>query len=388
MSNHVMTKPTFHVDTIRKSPALHGIPHPSHQILKRAFRRFKLTWALITALTWAMPLSTKALALPTANSNSVQADLVATPQALRVDQNGAVTNRLKAIVQLEGLKLPPPQTQGKAIVPLALLPRTRVFTFQATVGGQSGWFLLDTGASTTMVSTPFVQQLQLKGKPIASDRLAYAVAGDGCADGLKATLHRLPPLSLPGAQVEGLQGLQFANTVIPEGISGVMGMDVFSRFDVHIIPRQRELRLLPPTPLPAVAIDRAIPLQEKLGVMLATLKVNGQGPFTFLLDTGADSTFISRQIAQQLQLENRQPIQVRGFCGIEEAERSHLASVQLQQHQRQDLDTIILSSSILKVLGVDGILGQNFLNHYQQYWRFHGQSDNSLPFEGTLILTP
>lgn len=348
----------------------------------------KFTWKLMTLLAGLVAWNPGILAVPPPATVPIPAPEILSPRALSTGVQRAVPARLKAIVQLKGLQLPLPRTQGQAVVPLVLLPRTQVFTFMATLGGQTGWFLLDTGASTSMVSTPWVQQLQLKGEPIPRDRLAYAVAGDECAEGLSATLHRLPPLLLSGAQVEGLQALQFANTVIPEGIAGVMGMDVLSQFDLHVIPKVQELRLLPPTPLPAVAIDRAIPLQKKLGVMLASLKVNGQGPFTFLLDTGADSTFISQRMAQQLQLERRAPIKIRGFCGVEMAERSRLTSVQLQQHLRHDVDTIILSSSILKVLGIDGILGQNFLNHYQQYWRFHPNSETNLPFQGTLILTP
>ncbi|MEO0377092.1 MAG: hypothetical protein AAF329_21250, partial [Cyanobacteria bacterium P01_A01_bin.17] len=56
-------------------------------------------------------------------------------------------------------------------------------------------------------------------------------------------------------------------------------------------------------------------------------------------------------------------------------------------HQQTNLDTIILSSSsILSVLGVDGILGQNFLNQYQQYWRF--TQDPEGQFDGSLLLFP
>ena len=351
----------------------------------------KPTRTLITMLAWAMPFAYSAQALPSAIhrpglNQATQATRVRAPRYQHQVQQH-MERRLKAIVQLEGLTLPPPRTQGQAVIPLDLLPRTRVFTFMATLGDQPGRFLLDTGASTTMVSTPLVQKLQLQGNPIPQDRLAYAVAGNECTD-FSATLHQLPTLTLPGAQVQELRGLQFANTIIPEGVSGVMGMDVLSQFDLHLIPRQRELRLLPPTPLPAAAIDRAIPLQKKLGVMLASLKINGQGPFTFMIDTGADSTFISQKMAQQLQLETQTPIKIRGFCGLEDAARTRLTSVRMQQHERSDLDAIILSSSILKVLDVDGILGQNFLNYYQQYWRFQSRPTSADADQATLILSP
>lgn len=293
---------------------------------------------------------------------------------------------LSAIVQLQGLQVPAPQTQGRAHLPLSALPGTSVYTLNAQLQRLPTRWLVDTGASTSMVATPVVEALNLRGQPIPNQRLAFAVAGNNCPN-MNATLHQLPRLQLQGVRVEGLQGLQFANTAIPAGLSGVLGMDVLSQFDLYLHPGKSELRLLPPTPLPADAIADAIPLEEKLGVRVAQLTINGQGQFRVLLDTAADSTFISEKVADQLQLADQgQPIQIRGFCGLEKAMRSQLASVELHHHQRHNVDAIILSSSILKVLDVDGILGQNFLRHYQQYWRFNPNSQQGTG--GSLLLVP
>ncbi|BBD52947.1 retroviral-like aspartic protease family protein [Planktothrix agardhii] len=40
--------------------------------------------------------------------------------------------------------------------------------------------------------------------------------------------------------------------------------------------------------------------------MLASLKINDQGPFTFLLDTGADTIFISKQLANQIKINHKE----------------------------------------------------------------------------------
>lgn len=292
-----------------------------------------------------------------------------------------------AIVQLRGLQVPEPRTQGQANLPLSTLPGTAVYTLNAKLQELPTRWLVDTGASTSMVATSVVTALNLKGQSILDQDLAFAVAGNDCPN-MNATLYSLPKLQLQGAQVEGLQGLQVANTKIPAGLSGVLGMDVLSQFDLSLHPGKSELRLLPPTPLPTDAIAQAIPLEKKSGVMVAQLKINGQGPFRVLLDTAADSTFISKRVADQLQLPKHQmqPLQIRGFCGLEQAMRSQLTSVTLHQHRRQNIDAIILSSSIFKLLEVDGILGQNFLRHYQQYWRFNARSGNQK--EGSLILVP
>lgn len=291
---------------------------------------------------------------------------------------------VSAIVQLRGLQVPTPQTRGWARIPISALPGTSVYTLSAQLRGLSTRWLVDTGASTSMVATAVVDALGLTGQPIPNRRLAFAVAGNDCLH-MNATLHQLPTLELQKVQVAGLHGLQFANTIIPAGLSGVLGMDVLGQFDIYLHPGKSTLSLLPPTPLPVAAIATAIPLEKRLGVMVTQLHINGQGPFRVLLDTAADSTFISEPVATQLQLDaaTLSPIQIRGFCGLENAMRSQLDSVTLHQHQRRNLDVIILSSPILKVLEVDGILGQNFLRHYQQYWRFNPGSKG-----GSLLLVP
>ena len=307
----------------------------------------------------------------------------------RLTAHSTVVQQLNAIVQLKGLNFPPPQTRGRAKVPLKLLEGSRVFTVELTLGNLPGEFLLDTGASTTLVSTPTVQKLGLVGEKIPSERLTSAVAGDECPE-MSANVHELPTLAVDGVRVERLRGLELTSTQIPGELSGVLGMDVLRHFDLKINPQTRQLELLPPSEPNPNPTQQAIPLKSHLGVMLAEIEINGKGPFTFMLDTGADTIFISHSLANILQLSeaSRQEIQVIGFCGLEDAELSTLERVKIQQHQQSNLEAVILSSpSVLDLLEVDGILGQSFFNRYEQYWRF-GSTDSYNNFGGSLILTP
>jgi predicted aspartyl protease len=108
-----------------------------------------------------------------------------------------------------------------------------------------------------------------------------------------------------------------------------------------------------------------------------------------MLDTGADSVFISPRLAQQLNLDPslRQNIEVLGFCGLEKAEKLILSQVEMQNHQQNNLEGIILTSPVLKLLNVDGILGQAFLAQYQQHWRFTPTTINGQKVDGSLVLT-
>lgn len=297
--------------------------------------------------------------------------------------------KIGAIVELEGLNLPRPKVTGKATIPFQFLTGGKAFTLTATLGKKSGNFLLDTGASTSIIATETVKELGLMGKPVPQELLTYAVAGDECPE-MKANLHSLPILKIDHVKVEGLTVLEFTTTVMPDGLSGVLGMDILSNFDVEIHPPTQELKLLPPTPIPSANIDDAIPLKAKLGVMLAEVEINGKGPFIFMLDTGAESIFISQKLANQLNISvaERQEIRVQGFCGIEMAEYASLTKVKMGNYQLTNLETVILSSPVLKLLEVDGILGQNFLNNYQQHWRFNQKNPEIFPADGSLLLTP
>jgi predicted aspartyl protease len=297
--------------------------------------------------------------------------------------SNAVTH---AVVQLQGLDVPVPKVKGAATVPLKVLDKSQVYSATVMVGKLPRQFLVDTGASTTLLSAELVTTLKLPpGRVVPSDRLASAVAGKECAS-MKATLHELPLLTFQGLEIQGVNGLRFETAAVPDGLSGVMGMDILHLFDLNIKPKAKTLEFAAPSVLPASDAAKAIPLQKKLGVFLAKLTLNGQGPFTMLLDTGADSTFISGAIAQRLNLSNRQPAQILGFCGLEPAEKSQLASVKLKQYEQKKLETIIVSSPILKLLGVDGILGQNFLSNYQQQWRFTPSTINGTKADGSLLL--
>jgi predicted aspartyl protease len=312
------------------------------------------------------------------NINTGRSQLMAMPRF------NAVTH---AVVQLQGLNVPIPQVKGTATVPLKVLEKSQVYFTTVIVDKLPKQFLIDTGASTSLLSAELVTTLKLPGRPVPSDRLASAVAGKECAS-MKATLHELPLLTLGALEVRGLNGLRFETAAVPDGLSGVMGMDVLSQFDLTFKPKAKTLEFAPPSALPTASYGAAIPLQKKLGVFLAKLTLNGQGPFTMLLDTGADSTFISGAIAQRLNLSNRQPAQILGFCGLEPAEKSQIASVKLQQYEQKKLETIVVSSPILKLLGIDGILGQNFLSNYQQQWRFTPSIINGTKADGSLLLSP
>lgn len=288
---------------------------------------------------------------------------------------------LKAIIHLTTLKVPPPSVQGQGTLKLTPLTDGIAWTTPGKMGDRWGKFLVDTGASRSLISEDFLKGTGLIGKPLPTSETQYALAGQDCPTPI-AKLFSLD-LQFDQAKIQKLQALQLSQALIPEGLDGVIGMDILDRFALALNPQKRELHLRPLTaPSPTT---KPIPLIRRRGVAIAEVWLNQQGPFQFLIDTGAESTFISPQIAQRLQIpaSQLQAIDVQGFCGLESAQFTQIQSVTMGQQTLEPLEVIILSNTkVLEVLEIDGIIGQNFLNHFQQYWHFDPSAT------GRLWLTP
>lgn len=295
--------------------------------------------------------------------------------------------RLTAVVKASGISVEHPKSNGQASVPLQQLPDSSVFTLPVAIAGKSKTFLLDTGASSSIVDTQTAQQLGIKGTKFPNHLLKYFVVGNDCSN-VNATMQVLPPLSVDRATVSGLSGMGLSRTSIPGKLSGVLGMDFLSGFDVEIDPKAKALKLLPHSQLQASA-NTAIPLVGKMGVMTAQVKIDGKSPFAFALDTGADIMVISKRTAQKLALDvvNAEEIEVQGFCGRETGKKSRLKSFEMGGHQAAEMDVVILNNDLLDLLGVEGIVGQSFLNQYQQHWRFGDRGVLGFPTQGSLVLT-
>ncbi|UZQ52922.1 retroviral-like aspartic protease family protein [Trichothermofontia sichuanensis B231] len=310
-----------------------------------------------------------------------------------------VDDRLTALVQTLGIRLPNPTGTGTARVSLTPLTESRVFTLPVKVGGTVQEFLLDTGASASILSRPLLDRAaslpahraQQSGVDLPDRLFSYLVVGEDC-QGLGASLHILPPMQVGQAQVANLMGMGFPPQSMPKQLAGVLGMDFLSRFDFSLDPQALTLELRSHTASSRTAspAPTAIPLRGKMGIMTTQVWINGQGPFTFALDTGAGWVVLSPQLAQALKVTAKaQAIAVLGFCGTAPAQWVVLDRVSIQTHTVEQLDTVILTDSRpLELLGVDGVIGQNFLNQFRQTWRFGDRTPLGFPATGTLELTP
>lgn len=301
---------------------------------------------------------------------------------VRVD----ASDRMTALLKATGTALPKPQVQGQANITLQTLSAQSLFSVPVKIKGQILPFVLDSGASNSILETQIAQRLGISGQSIPSELLGYLAVGQQFAH-QKMSLYRLPPLQVGGAQVSKLYGIGLSTTVLPFKTAGVLGLDFLSRFDMILNPQSRSLLLVKPTQ----PVSSGITLEGRLGVMTAPkVYVNGRGPYRFLVDTGASVTSLSERLAQQLSLKTQSAknLRVAGLGGQTMAKQAQINRLSLQTQQISKLKILVINSPIFQTLGIEGIIGQDVLNRYVQHWRFGPPGPLGTPEEGSLNLVP
>jgi predicted aspartyl protease len=94
--------------------------------------------------------------------------------------------------------------------------------------------------------------------------------------------------------------------------------------------------------------------------MTAPVHINGQGPFNFVVDTGANRTVISRELAQALALPQAGRAQIHGIAGIEPSETVTIGRLDIGRVTSRRLRAPMLDRARL---GADGLLGVDVLRN-------------------------
>jgi predicted aspartyl protease len=294
------------------------------------------------------------------------------------------SDRLSIFLTRIDARVPQAKARGQGTIPLKLMPDSALFSVPVTLKGKTVPFVLDTGASTSFIDQNLGQKLGLKGSPLPTDLMAYLVIGRQYNQA-KAAIYTLPPVSVGKAQVSPMTGIGLNSVKSAFKTDGVLGLDFLSKFDLVIKPQKSELALLPlSTP-----VSSGLPLKGSWGVMTTPIYVNGQGPYIFLVDTGASVTAISSKLVSKLNLNLQQSekVEVLGFGGLEQGKLTTLNQLAMQQHQVTKVEAVAIESQVFQTLGIDGVVGQNVLNRYEQRWRFGPPGALGLPDHGSLELT-
>jgi predicted aspartyl protease len=125
--------------------------------------------------------------------------------------------------------------------------------------------------------------------------------------------------------------------------------------------------------------------------MLAPVGINGQGPFNFLLDTGANSSVVSHKLAEKLMLAAGPPAMVHTVVGVRQRPCVMLDRLTVGSRQRRNV-----RAASLPIRGpeIDGVLGVDWLKGQRLVLDFKGQkleitkSKEDEPEPGHVVVVP
>jgi predicted aspartyl protease len=106
--------------------------------------------------------------------------------------------------------------------------------------------------------------------------------------------------------------------------------------------------------------------------MLAPVSVNGQGPFQFLIDTGANTSCIARDLAERLALKATEPARVHTVVGVRERPGVMIEKLQVGDRSRRS----VRAAALPLEPGLDGVLGVDWLKGQRLELGFKAKSLN------------
>jgi hypothetical protein len=110
-----------------------------------------------------------------------------------------------------------------------------------------------------------------------------------------------------------------------------------------------------------------VPLRQVQGALfVVSLKVNGSGPFDFLVDTGSQITTVDDQLVSQLSLPANGTTGVSGIATYGRKAFTQLTQVQIADRGVTDVLAVVDNLTQLHTADgkIRGILGENFMAHF------------------------
>jgi predicted aspartyl protease len=110
--------------------------------------------------------------------------------------------------------------------------------------------------------------------------------------------------------------------------------------------------------------------------MTVPVRLSNTGPYRFLVDTGADRTAISRELAGRLKLAPGKRASLHTPAGISNISTATIGSLQLTRDRVKISDAALLDS---EDMGADGILGTDSLRSQRIMFDFEAQTMSIVP---------
>ena len=135
-------------------------------------------------------------------------------------------------------------------------------------------------------------------------------------------------------------------------------------------------------PDPATAVDNTTQTEDvrfkddSAQRMTVPVLLSGKGPYRFLVDTGANRTAVSRQVASALRLTAGEGASLHDAAGVSTIATATLPTLQLTRKEIRNVDAALLESVNM---GADGILGTDSLRSQRVLFDFEAQTLSIVP---------
>jgi predicted aspartyl protease len=140
-----------------------------------------------------------------------------------------------------------------------------------------------------------------------------------------------------------------------------------TRMDTEVVPNQIDSL----TTTDEVAIGRDVGDR-----MTVNVSVGGRGPYQFLVDTGAERTIISRELANRLRLEDGKDAVLHSVIGINDVDTVFIPHLQVSNNIISVVDAPALAASNI---GADGMLGIDSLRSQRVLFDFKANTMSITP---------
>jgi len=137
-----------------------------------------------------------------------------------------------------------------------------------------------------------------------------------------------------------------------------------------------------PAPSAAPAIDRTTQTEDiafhtdSADRMTVPVRLSGTGPYRFLIDTGADRTAISAELASRLKYAPGEIAAVHSIAGVSHIATATVPSLQMTRREIRNIQAPLLNGVYM---GADGILGTDSLRAQRVMFDFEAQTLSIVP---------
>lgn len=226
-------------------------------------------------------------------------------------------------------------------------------------------FALDTGASRSLLDSNVAEQLGF------SPKGHHTTTGVSCttqAQQIRVSRWSAGPVTLPA---DTLSVTDLGGSTSGGGLQGLLGSDVLSQYGTITVDYAGGELLLGTTvhtPASATTVPlKAVRASNGATLALVPVMIDGKGPFTFALDTGAATSTLAQSVAQQVGLSLRQTHKkVTGVACSTNVKQATLQSWSVGGRQLPATSVDVLQFPGAAGKSLQGLLGSNVLSDFRQ----------------------